>query len=774
MLYRVIPPASRRDQEGKLKECKFLTPAGQRQAVFIPPGVAEHLTATPEAPLVLTEGPVKALAAAIQGIHVVGLNGLWGFTAGTDAIGNSIDEMHPDLTLLAKGRTVVFVGDSDLEDKKHRKRSTLKLLMRKLHDQVMRAGAKNVRYVILPAAANGVKQGLDDALVNMGANKVRELLVGAKEYPPAKKVGNAVVADDPLPARILNILTDSNISGPVKIVRIVNETLGELERRGRFFAEDEEETHGGSFHFDRANMKLLRVGSDMFQSRLAGLTGINRANIIFTAVMRAVEDRAIMAEKIRPERFTALREGAVYISCGESRVVKITANGAELVDNGTDGVLFEASGSLKPWSLAKPENPFDRCAVFRNAKFKNKHHRLLFIAWMLSTIMTCDSKPPLVIVGVYRSGKTTLVVAFMHMLGFIAPSGEDLASMKDDDFWVRVDAGGIVVLDNVDTVVKWFANALQIASTGAGSRTKRMLYKDREIVRLTARAWLAITSTNPTFAEDAGLADRLLVVRLDSREDDTCGDEMLNAEVRLHRDAGLSFVADIWHRVLADSEPVEDSVNRRHPGWGEIAVKIGRALGQEREMIAALGSAETDKAMINIENNPLGQALVDLLSEPGCRFDGTAAELLNKLQGVSSTIAPPRWSAQRVGKKLDAGRIHLSKVFDISSEKKGGKATRLSIIRRGFGAEDQLGPSLKTPVEHDGMTVEGQFYINSPSGPYMGVLENQGVNRHTIIPSETGPSAPDFPATDFYDTTTGPASEKDLVPIPSIDPNRYV
>jgi len=51
-----------------------------------------------------------------------------------------------------------------------------------------------------------------------------------------------------------------------------------------------------------------------------------------------------------------------------------------------------------------------------------------------------------------------------------------------------------------------------------------------------------MTTANPTFAADSGLADRLLLVRMNRRTDET-SDASLSDEIREHRNAGLSFFA---------------------------------------------------------------------------------------------------------------------------------------------------------------------------------------------------------------------------------------
>jgi hypothetical protein len=78
---------------------------------------------------------------------------------------------------------------------------------------------------------------------------------------------------------------------------------------------------------------------------------------------------------------------------------------------------------------------------------------------------------------------------------------------------------------------------------------KRRLYTDSGRISLKARAWLCITSASPTFAADAGLADRLLVVRLNRREGATAETQLAD-EILHNRDGMLSWVADKLRHAL--------------------------------------------------------------------------------------------------------------------------------------------------------------------------------------------------------------------------------
>jgi hypothetical protein len=240
----------------------------------------------------------------------------------------------------------------------------------------------------------------------------------------------------------------------------------------------------------------------------------------------------------------------------------------------------------------------------------------------------------------------------------------------EDQFWTQADAGGLMVLDNADTRTKWLADALAAAATD-GSREKRMLYTDSTIVRQRARAWVAVTSANPVFGSDSGLADRLLVVRLDRRIADTA-ESALSDELAANRDGALSWLCSVLSTALADRGAIPSGLNRRHPDFAAFAVRIGRAMGREAQVIAALQSAEGDKHLFCLENDDLGRLLLE--SIPGEKFTGTAAELLDRLGRHDSRLAD-FWTPRKVGKRLDAIWPHIEAQFVARKEKSHGNLT---------------------------------------------------------------------------------------------------
>lgn len=403
-----------------------------------------------------------------------------------------------------------------------------------------------------------------------------------------------------------------------------------LNERGQFFYHADLRDFSSTMFFDAEEKLLRRVRSDAFLACLSGAMGINRAETLFKYAAAAVDTEALSGKKskaIIPAEYWHSNSTAVYLSNGPGQAFRITAQGIDAVDNGTDGVVFSEGSTLAPWTLTNPENPFDACRLFRDAAYVSEHGKLLLALWACTMLTYQRTKPPLCISGTVGSGKTRLAVGLFELLG-IPPRVSAITKNGESDFWAQVSCGGLVTFDNADTSNDWLVDALAAAATDGGQE-KRRLYTDAERVYLRARSWVIITSANPTFAADAGLADRLLVVRLDRQMKETA-ESALSDEIAAARNAGLSWMAQMIQGALADTGPLKKGLNRRHPDHALMAFKIGRAMGKERETIAALKAAELDKSRFNLENDSLGFVLMELTEKAGV-LTGTAAELTTQI-----------------------------------------------------------------------------------------------------------------------------------------------
>ena len=233
---------------------------------------------------------------------------------------------------------------------------------------------------------------------------------------------------------------------------------------------------------------------------------INRADPIFKFVEAQIETTALAGQGsvgIIPECYWAAGKDAIYLSNGDGAMLRITAGKVDLVDNGTDGVLFSAGATRERWNLTDPRDPFETCALFRDATYAAAHGKDLARTVVVSMPTNPASKPPACLVGDVGSGKTKYAEGVAVLYG-VPVKLNKVEEFNERDFWTSVDAGGLFTLDNCDTRTRWLADAVASAAT-SGSVERRMLYTDRRNFILRARAWVFLTTSNASFASDAGL-----------------------------------------------------------------------------------------------------------------------------------------------------------------------------------------------------------------------------------------------------------------------------
>ncbi|MGI8753575.1 MAG: DUF3631 domain-containing protein [Acidimicrobiales bacterium] len=135
------------------KPAKYETKAGQKMLLDVPPRV-HRLLGNPEVPLYVTEGPIKADAAATAGLACVALLGVWSWRGrnGDDGLTVLADWEYVHL----QGRRVVLAFDSDVMLK-----TSVYGALARLSAVLAHRGAE-VAYVYLPGGEHNAKVGLDD------------------------------------------------------------------------------------------------------------------------------------------------------------------------------------------------------------------------------------------------------------------------------------------------------------------------------------------------------------------------------------------------------------------------------------------------------------------------------------------------------------------------------------------------------------------------------------------------------------------------------------
>ena len=514
-----------------------------------------------------------------------------------------------------------------------------------------------------------------------------------------------------------------------------------LLMRGSFFWHSDNEKDFSYAMFldrDKDECRLMRVMSNeffAFVGAAARLEDIDPKKGDMAKILGLVKQIAVDPEYssgVKPGNSWERQGDAVYISNGDTAMCRVKDGKCEMVQNGTDGVVFLRGNTLAPWKLVDGDgmDPFAEAPIFKDASWTDESGPMNMRLWVVNLFAQHRTKPILLITGKAQSGKTRMACAVKEILGVRRRGKADKAPLdvEEDDkgreaFWIAINNGKVEIFDNLDTKIKWVSNAFQNAATG-GQMKRRQLYSDDGESIYDANASIILTSNNPLFSTegDGGMADRIITLNLASRS--WSAEDSIDADIAAHRDDYLTWMARTLAKALQDKEPVDASMNRRHPAYGEFSVRIGRAIGNEAGVVKALGAAEANKAILPLLNDPVAKGILEVLKSKSWEWEGTAGELSELIVARQGDDEDEKtksiYSSRRVGKALNRYLRQFSLVFRMDEPKLSTGRTHYvfrGISAMGVAAVGLVGLDGDFPQSACASAENNSSEINPPNPP---------------------------------------------------------
>jgi putative DNA primase/helicase len=256
--YCRIRPDHPRTQGGK--PVKYVSPTGQPNQIYLPPGVAEVLS-DPTRELILTEGEKKSLAATQSGVATIGLVGVYGWKQGKQ------ETLLPALERATwSGRNVYIIYDSDAAEKPEVRDAESRLAA-----HLAQRGAF-VKVVRLPPGKPGpdgkpAKAGIDDHLV-------------ASDNPVAELRRLLDSAGDPEPVEAGDLkLSSSEIDAVPEAVAFLDQTSRDGIPRLRFWRGTWFRYQGGAYR-ERPPSEVRGLLIDHLDQGFSKLTSAAVSNVL--------------------------------------------------------------------------------------------------------------------------------------------------------------------------------------------------------------------------------------------------------------------------------------------------------------------------------------------------------------------------------------------------------------------------------------------------------------------------------------------------------------
>jgi hypothetical protein len=455
--------------------------------------------------------------------------------------------------------------------------------------------------------------------------------------------------------------------------------LADLHERGKFYHDNRR-----GYYFRTETKELIALDdADKELSCLLDCYGLNATEKVFGFVKEDLHVQALNHGKpTQIHRLCWFDKDTLtqYLFNHASGVYRITADTIELVDNGTDGVLFLRDRRNEPFELVSEEDLGDLFHEIVTAKinFDLEESRLsleelqlVFDLWFLSTFFgpLLPTRPLLAFIGPKGSGKShTLRKVGMLLFGprFEVKNLPD----KEDSFDAITTNSHFAAFDNADSHVKWLPDRLAICATG-GTVSKRVLYTTNTLVNYPIDCFVGITSRTPHFRRD-DVADRLLVNQVTRFGDgEFLGEQVLLNEVLSKRYRILTAVVRGLQEAigaLRDTAGRQYRTGFRMADFATFCLRLADAKGGRETMEGILARMGQAQATFTLEGDSLVEMLHLWLDTPANHGRQVDAKTLHQELAKVATQNQKEFgypSGRSLGQRLRNVVPNLQTYFDV-------------------------------------------------------------------------------------------------------------
>lgn len=394
------------------------------------------------------------------------------------------------------------------------------------------------------------------------------------------------------------------------------------------------------------------VGESKLLKSAINEAGINASEPAYNWLVNDLQARAMRdGRRVILEHFRAIRDDAIYVSCGRRHMV-IGRHGEPLrvEPNGTDGVLFAAEFVLPTWEPTTPRELATLRAFQPNLvappeapDYTPEAQHLLIESWVLAAFMGIKPLPILVPIGQKGSGKSTTAKIIAQVFQGASADVSPVPGTQRD-FNAALAALPLFVIDNMDAEPQdWMVDALANACTG-GTVQERKLYTNFDLMARKLSAALAITTRTGVFAERPDLKERVLPIFYGELLDDQrFSDRLISDEAITHRDGILSSLTLEAASLLGDKSPAAGFVSRFQE-FAKVATRDPNLDG-----VGALTAWIKAQVLGVTDNDPLLQAILDYHGE--LPLHGTATEIVKLLSSNGADI-PHQGGGKKIARKI--------------------------------------------------------------------------------------------------------------------------
>ena len=454
---------------------------------------------------------------------------------------------------------------------------------------------------------------LDSFITSFGLNDDKALAEVKQLIKSRKKIYRSFesLAEDIYNIRMKQDQLDNRREHEI-FTEVANLIREDLIQRGKFF----HDKHNG-YLFLNSDKKLMNINQDELEYRkLIALYGIKESEKIYKYITADLQDNAYnysTETKVyylayyNPTTFT------VYLYNFNNQIYRISPQAIDLVDNGTDGILFLNDGKYSPFKKLSGNgvtNYLDE-VIFDNIEFEDDglskdEQKIILKYWFYSLFFESimPTKPILAFIGEKGSGKSST----LRKIGMLLFGGNfDVTALpnKQEDFETAISNSYFTAIDNADTKKPWLDDILAVVATG-GMLKRRQLYTTNKMVEIPAKCYLGITARTPKFRRD-DVADRLLIMKV-KRIAAFMSEKKLNEEVLSNRDSMMTEVIEQLQIIVTMLE-IENgndySSTFRMADFADFSLKLANQTGTQKQLLSIFEKLNHEQSVFTLEDDPV-------------------------------------------------------------------------------------------------------------------------------------------------------------------------
>lgn len=288
------------------------------------------------------------------------------------------------------------------------------------------------------------------------------------------------------------------------------------------------------YFFDTLQKRVFKTKEQDFKFLLNEYFGINGSTDYYKYLMEELGSYISKNAKevtIYDFSYYDTTSNTLYIHNNGIKIIKISHDKIEEVENGYNGIIFEIKSWSQDWNLLQNSS-----TILGSAKLTDLIAKLNYdtdstinkedYTWMLENYIYAlffpnllNTRPILAFIGNKWSWKSFFLKLLLYIFYGEGASLSNLPS-NDEEFKNSLMNNYLYFIDNLDdSISKTKIDILCSVATGIGIK-KRVLYTDMTELSFKVNSFLAITSRTPKFKR-VDLNERLLIIKLQSLEEYT-------------------------------------------------------------------------------------------------------------------------------------------------------------------------------------------------------------------------------------------------------------